>query len=109
MWVTLARQAKYRGAVPPVRPHRILRAHRFRMASTLPRLPIFEAIAKHRPESTAIVHSVSQRTFTYGQLLRDVADAKEKLRENTDGQALDGQRVAFLIDNSYDYVGAQCL
>ena len=43
-----------------------------RMASTLPKLPIFEAIAKHDPKTPAVIHSSSRRTFTYGSLLHDV-------------------------------------
>lgn len=42
---------------------------KFRMASTLPRLAVFEAIAKHDPESTVAVHSLSGRRFKYGELL----------------------------------------
>ena len=75
------------------------------MASTLPRLPIFEAIAKHDPKSTAVVHSISGRKFTYGELLKDVADAKDNLvKEN--GGSIEGERIAFLVENCYDYVGA---
>ena len=81
------------------------------MASTFPDLPIFRAIAAHDPRSTAIVHSKSNRRFTYGELLKDVESAKIKLygqlkasiREN---ESIGGQRVAFLVENSYDYVGA---
>ena len=76
------------------------------MASTLPRLPLFEAIASHDPKSTAVIHSASGRRFTYGELLNDVADAKEKLLTSAGGNLTDGQRIAFLVENSYDYVGA---
>ncbi|CAG8975589.1 hypothetical protein HYALB_00006796 [Hymenoscyphus albidus] len=76
---------------------------RIRMVSTLPRLPIFEALASHNPRSTAVVHSVSGREFTYGQLFRDVADAKARLGRNNEG-VLEGERVAFLVENGYDYV-----
>ncbi|KAL8785794.1 MAG: hypothetical protein Q9213_003172 [Squamulea squamosa] len=76
------------------------------MASSLPKLPVFEAIAKHDPDSTAVIHSTSGRRFTYGQLLRDVVDAREKLRHVAGGKSTDGQRVAFLVENSYEYVGA---
>lgn len=77
------------------------------MASTLPRLPIFKAIAEHDPESTVVVHSASGRRFTYGQLLGDVAAAKDKLLKSSRGKAMDGERIAFIVGNSYDYVGAQ--
>jgi malonyl-CoA/methylmalonyl-CoA synthetase len=80
-----------------------------RMAPTksLPKLPIFEAIAGHDPNSTAVVHSASGRSFTYGELLRDVADAKNTILKETGDSSIAGHRVAFLVENSYDYVGAQ--
>ena len=76
------------------------------MASTLPRLPVFEAIADHDPKSTAVIHSTSGRRFSYGELLDDVADAKEKIQALAGGTGTDGQRIAFLVENGYDYVGA---
>lgn len=79
--------------------------------ATLPRTRLLEAIRGHPHESPAVVHSLSGRTFTYGSLLRDVAETKGKLLEETGKngdvkEGLAGQRVAFLIENSYDYVGA---
>ena len=73
---------------------------------TLPKLAIFEAIASHDPKSTAVIHSTSGRRFLYGQLLRDVAASKDRLHRLFCGQGLDGQRIAFLVENSYDFVGA---
>lgn len=78
-----------------------------RSLATLPRLPIFVAISKHDENSTSIIHSASKRSFTYGQLLRDVAVAREKLQSNARGRELAGARIGFLAENSYDYVGAQ--
>lgn len=78
-----------------------------RMASTLPKLPVFEAIASHDPHSTAVIHSASGKRFTYGALIEDVAEAKERLYKETGTNNLDGQRIAFLVENGYDYVGAQ--
>ncbi|CAM1504740.1 Fc.00g023310.m01.CDS01 [Cosmosporella sp. VM-42] len=75
-----------------------------RMASTLPRLPIFEAVANHDPESTAVIHSLSGRSFKYGELLGDVRRARDRLREARGRENLDGERIAFLVENSYDYV-----
>jgi acyl-CoA synthetase (AMP-forming)/AMP-acid ligase II len=79
------------------------------MASTLPRVPIFEAIKKHDSQSTAVVHSLSGRSFTYGELANDVAAAKDKLQRNTNGKSAHGERIAFLVENGYDYVGAHCM
>lgn len=52
-----------------------------------------------------MVHSSSGRTFTYGRLLNDVASAKNHLAELAAGRSLRGERVAFLAENGYDYVG----
>ncbi|KAL8742509.1 MAG: hypothetical protein Q9190_005015 [Brigantiaea leucoxantha] len=74
------------------------------MASSLPKLPVFEAIFSHDPQSTAVIHSVSGRRFLYGQLLQDVVDSRDRLNQAAGGQPIDGQRVAFLVENGYDYV-----
>lgn len=73
--------------------------------TTLPRLPIFEAVAGHDAKSTAVVHAPSGRRFTYGELLGDVGRARDQLREARGGKQIDGERVAFLVENGYDYVG----
>ncbi|KAM0278843.1 hypothetical protein ACHAQH_004919 [Verticillium albo-atrum] len=74
------------------------------MASTLPKLPIFEAIAGHDPDSTAVIHSLSGRRFRYGELLGDVRRTRNELQAAAGRTALDGERIAFLVENSYDYV-----
>ena len=77
----------------------------FRMASTLPNLQLFQNIAKHDQNSTAVIHSGSGRRFTYGELLVDVAKAKHNLHNVAGTDSISGERVAFLVENSYDYVG----
>ena len=76
--------------------------------AALQRSPLLEAIEQHDRDSTAVVHSLSGRSFSYGSLMHDVAAAKERLLSQTglDEQSIIGERVAFLIENSYDYVGA---
>jgi malonyl-CoA/methylmalonyl-CoA synthetase len=76
------------------------------MASSLPRQPIFEAISGHDLKRTAIVHNPSGRAFTYGELVHDVANAVESLKTKANGKSLEGERIAFLVENGYDYVGA---
>ena len=73
----------------------------------MPDNPLFQAIQKHDPDSVAIVHSDSGRTFKYGSLLHDVSAAKQRLLDAANGKPLSGERVAFLAENGYDYVGAQ--
>ncbi|KAK7984167.1 Formamidopyrimidine-DNA glycosylase N-terminal domain-containing protein [Apiospora arundinis] len=75
-----------------------------RMASTLPRFPLFEAISKHDPDSTAVVHCLSGRSFKYGELLPDVAHTRDRLYEAAGKSDIRGERIAFLVENSYDYV-----
>ena len=104
MWAQGAARAFTKRSLPASFSFRIL--HSVRMASTLPKIPIFEAVASHNPKSTAIVHSLSGRSFTYGELLNDVAAAKDELAQNTSGKATQGERIAFLVENGYDYVGA---
>lgn len=77
----------------------------YRMASTLPKLPVFEAIARHDPDSTVVVHSNSGRTFKYGELLGDVCKARNRIYEKAGKTDMQGERIAFLVENSYDYVG----
>lgn len=77
--------------------------------AVLPRLPVFEAISSHDPHSTVVVHSASQRTFRYGELLGDVARTRDRLHEEARKSDIGGERVAFLVENSYDYVGKYML
>ena len=81
-----------------------------RPASTLPRLPILDAIAQHDPTNAAIVDTASGNHFSYGRLLRDVGKMKEHLQLSAPtGTQLQGQRIAFLIRNGYEFVGASVI
>ncbi|KAL8331451.1 hypothetical protein RB593_002073 [Gaeumannomyces tritici] len=84
--------------------HRPLAGCSFRMASTLPKLPIFEAISKYDKDSTAVVHSLSGRRFRYGGLLADVCKVRNRLYDASGKDNLDSERIAFLVENSYDYI-----
>jgi len=80
-----------------------------RMTSTLalPKFPIFEAIARHDPQSIAITHCLSGRAFKYGELLPDVCRVRDRIHETASKTDLRGERIAFLVENSYDYVGTE--
>lgn len=77
--------------------------------ASLPRTPLFEEISKIDPQSIAVVHSLSGKSFSYGSLLQDVVAARERLAKSAGKNVKDmeGERIAFLVENSYDYVGAQ--
>ncbi|OJJ96198.1 hypothetical protein ASPACDRAFT_46965 [Aspergillus aculeatus ATCC 16872] len=77
-----------------------------RSLASLPNLPLFRALQNHDQSNLAVVHSASSRSFTYGNLVADVLQAKEKLIQSGGGRhdSLSGERVAFLAENSYDYV-----
>ncbi|KAJ8125252.1 hypothetical protein O1611_g8385 [Lasiodiplodia mahajangana] len=76
------------------------------MASTLtlPKLPLFDAISRHDPTSTAVAHCLSGRSFKYGELLPDVCRARDQVYEAAGKTDIRGERIAFLVENSYDYV-----
>ncbi|KAL4736792.1 hypothetical protein BDV11DRAFT_8136 [Aspergillus similis] len=77
-----------------------------RSLTTLPNVPLFRALKSHDPASLAVVHNPSFRSFTYGNLVADVVKAQDQLWKSfgrgRDG--LRGERIAFLAENSYDYV-----
>ncbi|CAJ2500522.1 Uu.00g033750.m01.CDS01 [Anthostomella pinea] len=72
--------------------------------TTLPRLPIFDAISRHDPRSPAVVQCLSGRTFNYGELLPDVCRVREEIYKVAGRSDIRGERIAFLIENGYDYV-----
>ncbi|KAI1123400.1 hypothetical protein F5Y10DRAFT_251900 [Nemania abortiva] len=78
----------------------------FRMSSTLtlPKLPLFDAISRHDPNSTVVAHCLSGRSFKYGELLPDVCRARDQIYEAAGKTDIRGERIAFLVENSYDYV-----
>ncbi|KAL3470792.1 acetyl-CoA synthetase-like protein [Aspergillus californicus] len=77
-----------------------------RSLATLPNLPLFRALKDHDPASLAVIHNPSLRSFTYGNLVADVIQAQDRLLSSSGGRrdALQGERVAFLAENSYDFV-----
>ena len=72
---------------------------------TLPKFPVFDDIAGHDPQSPAVVHCLSGRTFRYGELLPDVCRVRDRIYAAAGKSDIRGERVAFLVENSYDYVG----
>jgi hypothetical protein len=79
------------------------------MAIFVQRSAFLEAIQKHNPSSTAVVNHDNGTSFSYGTLLHDVACAKEQLVRSHSQNGLAGERVAFLVENGYDYVGMDML
>lgn len=79
------------------------------MAISVQRSAFLEAIQNHNPSSTAVVNHDSGTSYSYGTLLRDIACAKERLVCSHGKNSLAGERVAFLVENGYDYVGMNML
>ena len=77
------------------------------MTITIQRSAFFEAIQKHNPSSIAVINHDSGAAFSYGTLLGDVACAKERLLQTAGRDDISGERIAFLVENGYDYVGMQ--
>ena len=75
------------------------------MTIIIQRSAFFEAIQKHNPSSTAVINHDSGAAFSYGTLLGDVARAKERLLQTVDRDDISGERIAFLVENEYNYVG----
>lgn len=78
-----------------------------RSLATLPNLSLFRALKNHDSSSLAVTHNASFRSFTYENLVADVLQSQDRLRQSGGGRrdGLRGERVAFLAENSYDYVG----
>lgn len=75
------------------------------MAAKIPGSVLFEAIQRHDPTSTAIVDAASGTEYTYGALLRDVSCVKATLLSKLSRNVLPGERIAFIVENGYNYVG----
>lgn len=83
------------------------------ISTSLPDLPFFRTIHRQDPNATAVVHS-DGTTFTYGSLVADVSNCRDRLlreqsqtasSESVAGDVWSGKRVTFLAPNSYDYIG----
>jgi hypothetical protein len=78
------------------------------MAISVQRSAFLEAIQEHNSSSTAVVNHDDGASFSYGTLLQDVACAKERLMCSASKGSIAGERVAFLVENGYNYVGMKC-
>lgn len=75
------------------------------MTILVQRSAFLEAIQKHEPLSTAVVNHDDGTSFSYRTLLHDIAYAKERLICSSGKGSVASDRVAFLVENGYDYVG----
>lgn len=70
---------------------------------SLPSHPLFKALAAHPPHAPAVTHLADKRTFTYANLLADISSTRRTLLKPD----LENARVSLLVENSYEFVGAQ--
>lgn len=77
------------------------------MTVSLQRSAFLEAIRKHEPSSVAVVENATGANFSYRSLLHGVVRAKELLLLQTgrSDATISGERVAFMVENGFDYVG----
>ena len=83
--------------------------YQVRMASTLPKNVLFQALVDHDAQSTAIAQTSTRQKFTYGQLVRDVAYGRVCLDGKLKAMQVKSECIAFLAENGYEYVGAHYL
>lgn len=77
------------------------------MTITVHRSAFFEAILKHEGSSVAVVENESGASFSYNSLLDSITRAKEQLLAKTGkcDSSISGERIAFLVESGYEYVG----
>jgi hypothetical protein len=71
----------------------------------LQRSSFLEAIQKHEPSSLAVVENESGAGFSYSTLLKSIAHAKEELLSKAGRTDISGERIAFMVESGYEYVG----
>lgn len=75
------------------------------LATALQRSSFIEAIQKHDPSSLAILENDSGASFSYGTLLNSIAHAKDELLCKAGRADISGERIAFMVESGYEYVG----
>jgi len=75
------------------------------LATALQRSSFIEAIQKHDLSSLAILENDSGASFSYGTLLNSIAHAKDELLCKADRADISGERIAFMVESGYEYVG----
>lgn len=86
-------------------PSLIFLLHITTMAVKLPNSSLFKAIQRHDPDSTAIVDVATGKKFSYGTLFRDALHVKDTLLKKLGRDTVPGERIAFIVENGYNYVG----
>lgn len=66
---------------------------------------MFQVLHEQDASSTAIVNQSTGAVFSYGSLLRDIARARQALLKSVGDKPLTGERIGFLVENGYGYVG----
>lgn len=79
--------------------------------ASLPELPLFVEARSHalaEPEKAAIIDRTRNQSFTYSELLNDVATFKAQIEQYLSSSETEEEaRVAFLTPSGYDYVVMQ--
>lgn len=75
------------------------------MPARLHSTPLLKILDEQDASSIAIVHQNTGTAFSYGSLVRDVAVARNALMESTGNKSLAGERIGFIVENGYSFVG----
>lgn len=75
------------------------------MALQRPKSVLFEALRSHDRDSIAIMDTACGQHSTYATLLQDVQGFKQRLLEEIGRTDISGARVAFIVENGYNYAG----
>lgn len=75
------------------------------MSASLHRTPLLKVLNEQDVSSVAVVNHSTGTAFSYGSLLRDVARARDALLKSYDHKSLAGERIGFIVENGYSFVG----
>lgn len=79
------------------------------MSASLHRTPLLKVLSEQDASSIAIVNQSSGTAFSYGSLLRDATRVRHRLLKSVGDRSLAGERIGFIVENGYGYVGMNAL
>jgi hypothetical protein len=75
------------------------------MSANIHRTPLLKALYEQDASSIAIIDQSSGAAFSYGLLIHDITRARYGLLKSVGDKPLAGERIGFIVENGYGYVG----